>query len=68
MKNRDGVIGMFAVGLMSAALAAVVYTDAYSQTAKAEVQGVRALTDVASGKVLACADTSISVASATVQQ
>jgi hypothetical protein len=59
MNNRDGVFATIAVALTTVALAGVVYTDAYLQPAKAEVQGVRALTEVASGAVLACADTSL---------
>ncbi|HWW70697.1 MAG TPA: hypothetical protein VN089_12210 [Duganella sp.] len=56
MKYRDGIFATVAIALTSVALAGVVYTDVYSQTAKAEVSGVRALTEVASGDVLACAD------------
>ena len=59
MKNRDGIFATIAVALTTVMLAGVVSTDAYIQTAKAEVQGVRALTEVASGDVLACADTSL---------
>ena len=59
MKYRDGIFATVAIALTSFALAGVVYTDAYLQPAKAEVQGVRALTEVASGVVLACADTSL---------
>ena len=59
MKNRDGIFATIAVALTTVMLAGVVSTDAYMQTAKAEVQGVRALTEVASGEVLACADTSL---------
>ena len=59
MNNRDGVFATIAVALTTVALAGVVYTDAYLQPAKAEVQGVRALTEVASCAVLACADTSL---------
>ncbi len=61
MKYRDGIFATVAIALTSFALAGVVYTDAYSQTAKAEVSGVRALTEV----VLACADTSLMSADAT---
>jgi hypothetical protein len=57
MKYRDGIFSTVALALTSFALAGVVYTDVYSQAAKAEVSGVRALTEVASGDVLACADT-----------
>lgn len=59
MKNRDAVFATIAVALTTVMLAGVVTTDAYLQTAKAEVQGVRALTEVATGNVLACADTSL---------
>ncbi|MBP1204682.1 hypothetical protein JOD97_002724 [Duganella sp. 1411] len=59
MKYRDGIFATVAIALTSVALAGVVYTDVYSQTAKAEVRGVRALTEVASGDALACADTSL---------
>ena len=56
MKYRDGIFATVAIALTSFALAGVVYTDVYSQAAKAEVSGVRALTEVASGDVPACAD------------
>ena len=59
MKNLDGMFATIAIALTTVALAGVISTDAYLQTAKAEVQGVRALTEVASGDVLACADTSL---------
>jgi hypothetical protein len=59
MKYRDGIFATVAIALTSFALAGVVYTDVYSQTAKAEVRGVRALTEVASGDALACADASL---------
>jgi hypothetical protein len=49
MKYRDAIFATIALALTSVALAGVVYTDAYSHTAKAEVRGVRALTLVASG-------------------
>ncbi|TFW24665.1 hypothetical protein [Duganella callida] len=49
MKYRDAFFATIALAMTSAALAGVVYTDAYSHTAKAEVSGVRALTQVASG-------------------
>ena len=65
MKNRDGIFATIAVALTTVMLAGVVSTDAYMQTAKAEVQGVRALTEVASGDALACADTSLMSADAT---
>lgn len=58
MKYRDGIFSTVALALTSFALAGVVYTDVYSQAAKAEVSGVRALTEVASGDMLACAETS----------
>ncbi len=53
MKYRNGIISTFALALTSLALAGVVYTDAYSQAAKAEATGVRALTEVAAGTTLA---------------
>lgn len=56
MKYRDGIFATLALTLTSVALAAVVYTDAYSQAAKAEASGVRALTEAASGATLACVD------------
>jgi hypothetical protein len=56
MKYRDGIFATLALALTSVALAAVVYTDAYSQAAKAEASGVRALTEAASGATLASAD------------
>jgi len=49
MKYRDAIFATIALALTSAALAGVVYTDAYSQPAKAEVSGVRALTQIARG-------------------
>lgn len=54
MKYRDAIFATIAVALTSAALAGVVYTDAYSHTAQAEVSGVRELTLVAAGDALAC--------------
>jgi hypothetical protein len=70
MKYRDGIFASIAVALTSVALAGVVYTDAYSQTAKAEVSGFRALTQqVENGDALACDDTAmLSSTSATVQR
>lgn len=65
MKYRDGIFATVAIALTSVALAGVVYTDVYSQTAKAEVSGVRALTEVASGDALARADTSLMSAEST---
>ncbi|MRW88687.1 hypothetical protein GJ699_01665 [Duganella sp. FT80W] len=50
MKYRDAIFATIALALTSVALAGVVYTDAYSHTAKAEARGVRALTLVASGE------------------
>jgi len=49
MKYRDAIFATIALALTSVALAGVVYTDAYSGAAKAEVRGVRALTQVAIG-------------------
>ena len=49
MKNLDGMFATIAIALTTVVLAGVISTDAYLQTAKAEVQGVRALTEVASG-------------------
>jgi hypothetical protein len=49
MKYRDAIFAMLTLALTSVALAGVVYTDAYSHSARAEVRGVRALTLVASG-------------------
>ncbi|MYN28481.1 hypothetical protein [Duganella levis] len=49
MKYRDVIFAMATLALTSAALASVIYTDAYSHSAKAEVRGVRALMLVASG-------------------
>jgi hypothetical protein len=70
MKYRDGIFATIALALTSVALAGVVYTDAYSQTAKAEVSGFRALTQqVESGDTVACADTALlSSAEQTVSQ
>ena len=65
MKHRDGIFSTVAIALTAFALAGVVYTDAYLQTAKAEVSGVRALTEVASGDALACIDASLMSADAT---
>ncbi|MYN41674.1 hypothetical protein GTP55_20135 [Duganella sp. FT109W] len=50
MKYRDAIFAMLTLALTSVALAGVVYTDAYSHSARAEVRGVRALTLVASGE------------------
>jgi len=49
MKYRDAIFATVALALSSAALAGVIYTDAYSHAAKREITGVRALTLVASG-------------------
>jgi hypothetical protein len=70
MKYRDGIFASIALALTSVALAGVVYTDAYSQTAKAEVSGFRALSQqVENGAVEACDDTAmLSSASDTVQR
>ncbi|GJI92596.1 MULTISPECIES: hypothetical protein [Duganella] len=69
MTYRDGIFATIALALTSVALASVVYTDAYSQAAKAEATGVRALTEVAAGETLACADTALlSSAADTVQR
>ncbi|MCU6498590.1 hypothetical protein LPN04_12370 [Rugamonas sp. A1-17] len=69
MKYRNGIVTTIALALTSVALASVVYTDAYSQAAKAEATGVRALTQAAAGETLACADTAmLSSASDTVQR
>jgi hypothetical protein len=54
MKYRDAIFATIALALSSVALAGVVYTDAYSHTAKAEVHGVRALTLAASGDEIVC--------------
>lgn len=70
MKYRDGIFTTIALALTSVALAGVVYTDAYSQTAKAEVSGFRALTEqVEGGYALACDDTAmLSAATRTVRR
>jgi hypothetical protein len=70
MKYRDGIFATIALALTSVALAGVVYTDAYSQTAKAEVSGLRALThQVENGDAVACDDTAmLSAAGGTVQR
>ena len=54
MKYRDAIFATIALAATSVALAGVVYTDAYSHTAQAEVHGVRALTLVASGEAVSC--------------
>ena len=54
MKYRDAFFATMALAATSVALAGVVYTDAYSHTAQAEVHGVRALTLVASGDEIKC--------------
>lgn len=54
MKYRDAIFATMALALSSVALAGVVYTDAYSHTAKAEAHGMRALALVASGDEPAC--------------
>lgn len=68
MKYRDGIFSTVAIALTAFALAGVVYTDAYSQTAKAEASGMRALSEVAAGDALACADGAVLAADATVRQ
>lgn len=70
MKYRDGIFATIALALTSVALAGVVYTDAYSQTAKAEASGLRALIQqVESGNAVACDETAmLSAASPTVQR
>jgi hypothetical protein len=70
MKYRDGIFASIALALTSVALAGVVYTDAYSQTAKAEVSGFRALSQqLENGVAEACDDTAmLSSTSATVQR
>ncbi|MQA21569.1 hypothetical protein [Rugamonas rivuli] len=69
MKYRDGIFATIALALTSVALAGVVYTDAYSQAASAEANGVRALTEAAAGDTIACADTAmLSSAADTVQR
>lgn len=73
MKYRDGIFATLAMtlalALSSVALAGVVYTDAYSQAAKAEANGVHALTrQVASEEVPACADTAMLSTTDTVRQ
>lgn len=52
MKYRDAIFATITLALTSAALAGVVYTDAYSHTANAEVRGVRALTLLTSGETV----------------
>jgi hypothetical protein len=49
MKYRDAIFATVALALSSVTLAGMVYTDAYSHAATAEVTGLRALTLVASG-------------------
>ena len=70
MKYRDGIFATIAVALTSVALAGVVYTDAYSQAARSEASGLRALThQVESGDNVACDDTAmLSAAGETVQR
>ena len=70
MKYRDGIFATIALALTSVALAGVVYTDVYSQTAKAEVSGFRALShQVENGSALECDDTAmLSAAADTVQR
>jgi len=68
MKYRDGIFATLALAVTSVALAGVVYTDAYSQAAKAEVSGLRALThQVENGETVACVDTAM-MPGATVQR
>ncbi|WP_373991807.1 hypothetical protein [Duganella sp. BuS-21] len=70
MKYRDAIFATIALALSSVALAGVVYTDAYSHTAKAEVHGMRALALVASGDAADCDPATLlsSNESGTVQQ
>lgn len=51
MTYRTGIYATLGLTLSSAALAAIVYTDAYSQAAQAEASGFHALTEqLASGE------------------
>jgi hypothetical protein len=70
MKYRDGIFATIALALTSVALAGVVYTDAYSQAAKAEVSGLRALNhQVENSGAVAVDDTAmLSAAGGTVQR
>ena len=70
MKYRDGIFATIALAVTSVALAGVVYTDAYSQAARSEASGLRALTQqVERADTLACADTAMAATGEqTVQQ
>jgi hypothetical protein len=57
MGHRNGIFALLAIALSSAALASMVYTDAYSQAAGAEAQGYDALSrEVRSSQVWGEAD------------
>lgn len=55
MSGRDGIFAVAALALSSAALAALLSSDAYSQAAQAEASGYDALTHrVSQGDRLVC--------------
>ena len=57
MTIRDGFFAIIALGLSSAALAGMVYTDAYSQAAQAEAAGYDALShQLSNDQTLLCAN------------
>lgn len=59
MSVRDGIFAVAALALSSAALAAVLSSDAYSQAAQAEASGYDALThQVSQGERQVCLNNS----------
>ena len=55
MKIRDGIFAIVALGLSTAALAGMLYTDAYSQAAQAEAAGYDALShQLSNDKTMLC--------------
>lgn len=53
MTRRDGIIATLAIVLGSLALAVLVNTDAYSNAARAEAKGYKALAREMSGELVA---------------
>lgn len=69
MEYRNVITATLALALSSLALAGAVYSDAYSQAARTEASGYRALTEqVLGGDQLACAEPALSSGSGTVTQ
>jgi hypothetical protein len=56
MGTRDGIFALLAVALSALALAGMIYTDEYSNAARAEARGVAAFTHVVLSDTSASAD------------